>query len=72
MRAVLIWAARSAGVLGVVTMVLAVAGRLSGAYWLGGFQMGTLLQAGMAAMLAACLAYLVALAEQPGGASPGR
>jgi len=53
-------------------MVLAVAGRLSGAYWLGGFQIGTLLQAGMAAMLAACLAYLVALAEQPGGASPGR
>ena len=61
----LIWAARIAGVAGVVAMVIAFAGRLSGSYWLAGFQVGTVLQAAMAAMLVACLAYLAALAERP-------
>jgi hypothetical protein len=40
--------------------------RLAGAYWLGGYQVGTILQAGMAATLLACLAYLVTLVEAVG------
>ena len=61
----LIWAARIAGVAGVAATVIAVAGRLGGSYWVAGFQVGTVLQAAMAAMLVACLAYLAALAERP-------
>lgn len=66
MRTMLMWAARVAGALGVVAMVLAFGARLGGIYWIGGLQVGTLLQAGMAAMLAGCLAYLAALAERSG------
>jgi hypothetical protein len=65
MKTVLMWAARAAGVLGVAAMLIAFASRLGGMHWLGGFQVGTVLQAGMAAMLLACLAYLAALAEPP-------
>jgi hypothetical protein len=45
----------------------AVAGRLVGEYWLAGFQVGTILQAGMAATLVACLAYMTVLVERPNG-----
>ena len=65
MQALLIWIGRVAGIAGVVITGVAVIGRLGGAYWLGGFQVGTLLQAGMAALLLACLAYVAALAERP-------
>ena len=61
----LMWAARIAGVAGVAATVIAFVGRLSGSYWVAGFQVGTVLQAAMAAMLVACLAYLAALAERP-------
>jgi hypothetical protein len=60
----LIWMARFAGAAGIAVIALAVLARLSGAYWLGGFQVGTLLQAGMAATLVACLGYVAALAER--------
>lgn len=63
MQALCKWVARLAGIAGVAAIVLAFLGRLAGAYWLGGFQLGTVLQAGMAATLLACLAYLVALVE---------
>lgn len=63
MRSLLMWAARAAGVLGVAAMLLAFGARLSGSYWVGGLQAGTLLQAGIAAMVAACLAYLAVLVE---------
>ncbi|HUG78450.1 MAG TPA: hypothetical protein VML57_13300 [Burkholderiales bacterium] len=64
MHTLLIWIARAAGIIGVAAMAIAAAARLSGAYWLGGFQTGTILQAGMAATLLACLAYVAALAER--------
>ena len=67
MNDLLKWIARLAGIAGVVVMVLAVLGRLAGAYWLGSFQVGTILQGGMAATLVACLAYLAALAERRAG-----
>lgn len=65
MQALLIWIARVAGIAGVAVMVVAAAVRLGGTYWLGGFQVGTILQAGMAATLVACLGYVAALVERP-------
>lgn len=66
MHALLKWIARIAGVLGVAVIVLAVVGRVAGAYWLGAFQVGSVLQGGMAATLVACLAYLALLVERRG------
>jgi hypothetical protein len=66
MQALLKWIARLAGVCGVAAIALAMLARLAGAYWLGGYQVGTILQAGMAATLLACLAYLVTLVEAVG------
>jgi hypothetical protein len=65
MQALLIWIGRVAGVIGIAVIGVAIAARLGGAYWLGSFQVGTLLQAGMAATLLACLGYVAALAERP-------
>jgi hypothetical protein len=65
MRALLIWIGRVAGIIGIAVIGVAIAARLGGAHWLGGFQVGTLLQAGMAATLLACLGYVAALAERP-------
>ena len=64
MQVVLIWVARVAGIAGVLVMALAAFARLGGDYWLGGFQVGTILQAGMAMTLVACLGYIAALAER--------
>ena len=64
MQAVLIWIARLAGIAGVLVMLLAVLARLGGDYWLAGFQVGTILQAGMAITLVACLGYVAALVER--------
>jgi hypothetical protein len=69
MQILLVWIARLAGLIGVATMAVAIAARLAGAYWLWGFQLGTVLQAGMAATLAACLAYIAVLVERPGAAA---
>ncbi len=60
----LIWTARGAGVLGFLLSVAAIAARASGAYHLGNFQAGTILQGGMAFMIIGCLAYLAALVER--------
>ncbi len=65
MRALLIWIGRVAGIIGVAVIGVAIAARLGGAYLLGGFQVGTLLLAGMAVTLLACLSYVAALAERP-------
>jgi hypothetical protein len=63
MHELLVWIARAAAIGGIGTMLLAVGGRLGGAYWLAGFQVGTILQAGMALTLVGCLGYVAALAE---------
>ena len=60
----LIWMGRAAGVSGVFLCVVAVVVRFQGQYLLGGFQVGTLMQAGIAAMTAGCLCFLVALTER--------
>jgi hypothetical protein len=64
MAELLIWIGRTAGVAGAALCAIAVVARLSGAFWLGGFQVGTLLQVGIAAMVFGCVAFLVAITEQ--------
>jgi hypothetical protein len=63
MHKLLVWVARMAATGGVAMILLAVGWRLSGVYWLAGFQLGTILQGGMAMTLVGCLAYVAALAE---------
>lgn len=63
MQVLLRWTARIAGLVGVAVIGIAVLGRVAGLYWFGSFQIGTMLQAGMAATLLACLAYLALLVE---------
>ena len=55
---------RAAGVIGVLLCGAAVLARFAGYYLLGGFQVGTLLQAGMAAMILGCLCYLSVLTKR--------
>lgn len=64
MEPLLLWVGRLAGLAGVLVCAVAVVVRLSGAYWLAGFQVGTLLLAGMAVMLMGCLSLLVLLTAQ--------
>jgi hypothetical protein len=61
----LLWIGRVGGALGIVLCAVAVLARLRSVYGIAGFQVGTLLLAGMAAMLVGCLGYLAALAERP-------
>ena len=65
MRMLLTWLSRFAGIVGVLVIAVAVVGRLAGAYWLHGFQVGTVLQGGMASTLLGCLGYGAVLAEWP-------
>jgi hypothetical protein len=64
MQVLMIWTARIAALGGVALIAVAVIARLSGVYSVGGFYSGTILQAGMAAVLLACLGYLIALVER--------
>ena len=67
MQTLLMWIARLAGLFGITKIAIAFGARLAGAYWLAGLQTGTILQAGMAAALVACLGYLAILVERPSG-----
>ncbi len=64
METSLLWIGRLAGALGVLLCLIAIGARLTGAFWIAGFQAGTVLQAGMAAMLLGCLAHLVVLTQR--------
>jgi len=63
MNNLLRWTGRSAGAIGVLVCAVSVVLRATGVWAVGGFQVGTLLQAGMAAMLLGCLAYLAVLVD---------
>ena len=52
------------GLAGAAVCAIAVGARLAGAYWLGGFQLATLLEAGTAAMVLGCFCLLMALVER--------
>ena len=58
MTAATIWAGRIVGIIGLLVCALAVLARVTGHYTLGGFQVGTLLVAGIAALAAACFLLL--------------
>jgi hypothetical protein len=63
MANLLLWIGRTGGAVGGLMCLIAVLARTRGMYGLAGFQVGTVLLAGMAAMLVGCLGYLAALAE---------
>jgi membrane-anchored glycerophosphoryl diester phosphodiesterase (GDPDase) len=63
MQGVLLWIGRLAGFLGTLLMIAAVLWRVSGRYFVGGFQIGTVLQAGIAMLILGCLVYLILLVE---------
>jgi len=63
MKTVLLWVGRLAGVAGVAVFVLSLALRLGGNFLLAGVPVGTLFQAGVGAMVLACLLYLIRLVE---------
>jgi hypothetical protein len=60
----LLWIGRIGGVAGVIVCATAILMRFRGVYNFAGFQIGTLLLAGMAVMLIGCMGYLAALAER--------
>ena len=65
MEILLLWVGRLAGLTGVLLGGWAAFARLSGSFFAGGFQIGTLLLAGMAAMLVACFCFLMVLVSRP-------
>ncbi len=64
METLLVWIGRLAATVGVIVCAVAAAVRLSGSFWLGGFQLGTLLLGGMAAMLVGCICFLAVLTNR--------
>ncbi|HPF58856.1 MAG TPA: hypothetical protein P5149_07220 [Candidatus Competibacteraceae bacterium] len=67
MKTVLLGIGRLAGVVGVLVCLIAAAVRLTGAFWVGGFQAGTLFLAGVAAMTFGCLTLLMVLTLRTNG-----
>ena len=65
MEILLLWVGRLVGLVGVVLCAWAVYTRLNGLFFAGAFQVGTLLQAGMTAILIGCLCLLVVLTNRP-------
>ena len=61
MNDILLWAGRLTGAIGVVTCALALFVRISGAYTLVGFEVGTLFLGGTAAMVRMILVHLSGL-----------
>lgn len=64
MESLLLWVGRLAGLSGVLLTVIAIGSRAAGDYFPGGFQVGTILLAGIAAMVLGCLSYVAILAER--------
>jgi hypothetical protein len=65
MEVLLRWVGRLTGLGGVALCAWAVYIRLSGSYLAGGFQVGTILQGGMTAILIGCFCLLLALTARP-------
>lgn len=61
MKAIFLLIGRFAGGAGVLLALFAGAARLSGRFWVGSYQAGTLLLGGIALMVIACLGLLLAL-----------
>lgn len=65
MEGLLLWVGRLAALGGILLCAWATYTRLSGAYFTAGFQTGTLLLGGMAAMVFACICFLQVLIGRP-------
>lgn len=52
------------GIFGVLLCVTSLLFRLKGTYWIGGFQVGTILQGGIAALVFGCFCLLVVLVQE--------
>jgi hypothetical protein len=65
MESILLWIGRIAGVVGLILSGWAAAARLQGAYFAGGFQIGTLLLVAMTIMIIGCFCLLFALTMRP-------
>ncbi len=70
MEVLLVTLGRLAGIAGAVVCAVAGVARLTGAYWLGGFQVTTLLEVGVALMVLGCLCFLAVLLERVGEREP--
>ena len=66
MKSALVWIGRVAGAIGVAICALGSVARVTGHYTVGSYQVGTLLLAGTAAMVAGCLALVWALSSRDG------
>ena len=64
MIGLLLWIGRIAGLVGLATAGCAVVMRASGLWYLGSLSLGTLLNAGVAAMVLGTWAYAASLAEK--------
>lgn len=64
MNSLLLLVGRLAGAAGLLLCIVAFGVRLTGVYFLGGFQLGTLLLAGIAAMIAGCFCLLLTLTSE--------
>jgi hypothetical protein len=65
MENLLLWVGRLAGLGGVVLCALAAVKRITGSFFAAGFQVGTVLQGGMTAVLIGCLCLLIVLTNRP-------
>lgn len=66
MQKLLLWVGRIGGGVGVIVCAIAILMRMRGVYNFAGFQIGTLLLGGVAAMVLGCLGYVAAIAERSG------
>lgn len=57
----LLWIGRVAGLIGLVVAAVALIARLTGAYWVAGFQAGTIFLAGIAGLTLGCFCMLTVL-----------
>ncbi len=64
MDALLLLIGRVAGVTGVLVAGLAVGVRITNRYEMGGYEVGTLFDAGVGGMVLACLCFLAVLANR--------
>jgi hypothetical protein len=64
MSSLLLWVGRLAGLVGFALAAFSVLVRLTGAWHVGSYSVGTLLMGGIAAMVLGTLAYAAAAAER--------
>lgn len=63
MKTAMLWIGRLAGISGALLCAISLGVRFGDTYFLGGIPVGTLFNAGIGAMVFACLAYVSVLAE---------